>query len=187
MPWRKVLGLGQTAALGPPAAGTAAAAAVVIAIPIVVAAGKLLGSYQWGMRGWNRACGGRNWGDGRFGRRLGRGQRDRGSLSYHRGQRRRGAQGSRSLFHLQDLLFDAGYDLVVFVVVLEEIRHVEEGIAIQADIHKGGLHPRQDARHAALMNAPGQRIFFLALIINFDYLIFFEDRDPGFMAIRGNN
>ena len=65
-------------------------------------------------------------------------------------------------------LFAAGrsHTFVVFARLLEEVRNVKKGVALQAEFDEGGLHPRQDARHAALMNAAYQRILIGTLKVN---------------------
>jgi hypothetical protein len=87
---------------------------------------------------------------------------------------------------LEDFLLHAGHDLVVLFVVLEEIRHVKKRVAIQADIDKSRLHARQDARHPAFVDAPGQGILVFALIIDFGYLIVLDNRHARFVAVRGD-
>jgi hypothetical protein len=184
LPWREILGFGQSAALGTAAASPATPAAVLIAL--LVAARELLGSGQ--RNGWRRRRGNSRRG-GRFGSG---GQLGRGPLAWRRvclsrgNGRRRGSQ-DRSFLHLKDLLFNARYDFVVFVVILEEVRDIQECIAIEANVHEGRLHAGKHACDAALMDTAGQRIFFFTLIVDFDYLIVFEDCHPGFMAIRRNN
>jgi len=52
--------------------------------------------------------------------------------------------------------FVAGYAIDVFVFFLEEIRYVQKCIALQADVYERRLHARQHARHAALVDTPGE-------------------------------
>src|ERR1700722_17850345 len=100
-----------------------------------------------------------------------------GNLAHNDGNRR------HRTIQLEDLLLHASHNLVVFVVVFEEIRNVEKRVPLQADIDKSRLHARQHARYATLMNASSERVFVLALIENLDYLILFEDRHAGFVAV----
>ena len=93
----------------------------------------------------------------------------------------------RNAVQLEDLLLHAGHDLVVLLVVLEEIRNIEERIAVQADIDERRLHARQHPRHPAFVDASRQRIFVFALMINFDYLIVFDDRHACFVAVGGDH
>jgi len=105
------------------------------------------------------------------GRRLdcsGLGTPNRQSLSYYFDVigSRNGKLGGRSafernslrcdLFQLEHLIFHAGDDLVIFLVVFEEIRNIEERISLQADVDEGGLHSRKDAGNLPLMNAAGE-------------------------------
>ena len=56
----------------------------------------------------------------------------------------------------------AGYFIEIFVL-FEEIRHVQKRVALQAQIHEGGLHARQYAGHAPFVDAPCQRVLIGAL------------------------
>ena len=42
----------------------------------------------------------------------------------------------------------------VLVELLDDVGHVEEGVALLADVHEGGLHPGQDPGHLALIEVP---------------------------------
>jgi hypothetical protein len=55
--------------------------------------------------------------------------------------------------HLLHFLFDGRDDLVVLLDSFEEVADVEEGVAIEADIHKGRLHAGQHASDTAFVNA----------------------------------
>ena len=57
------------------------------------------------------------------------------------------------LLHLFDFAFDGGDDVVVVFEIFEEVADVEEGVAIEADIHEGRLHAGQHARDAAFVDA----------------------------------
>ena len=84
---------------------------------------------------------------------------------------------------LQNFLFDCARNLVVLLVVFEEVRNVEERVTVEADINKGRLHARQNARHTALVNAPSQRVLIGALKIDFDQLVVFKNGHFGFVAV----
>ena len=45
------------------------------------------------------------------------------------------------LLRFLDFGFDSGH-MVVFFEVLEKVAHIQEGVAIEADVHKGRLHSR---------------------------------------------
>ncbi len=99
---------------------------------------------------------------GREGRR-GRGRRD-GRLHsvsclgrYRRGLRRRFRghrrhRRNRHAVQFQNLLLHRRDNFVVFVVVLEEVRNVEERVAAQADIDERRLHARKHARHSTFVD-----------------------------------
>jgi len=97
---------------------------------------------------------------------------------------RRGGQGLPGTIQLENLIFHAGHNLVVFFVVFEEIGDVQEGVAIQADVDKSRLHARQHPRHPALVDASRQGIFVLPLVVNLDYLIFLDYRNTRFVPVR---
>jgi len=61
-----------------------------------------------------------------------------------------------------------GMPVIVVFEVFEDIAHVQERVAIQADVHKGGLHARKDSRDFSFVDAADQREFFFALDVDFD-------------------
>jgi hypothetical protein len=87
----------------------------------------------------------------------------------------------------QNLILDRAHDLLIFLVIFEEIGNVQEGIAFQANVHERRLHAGKHPRNPAFMNTTRQRVFLLALKINFDKLIVFEYRHASLVAIRGNH
>src|SRR6185437_13216332 len=72
-------------------------------------------------------------------------------------RRRRGAIGSEHrtalLLHLFHFFFDGRYDVLELLDFFEEVRNVEEGVAIEPDLHEGRLHAWQHARHTAFVDA----------------------------------
>ncbi len=164
----------------PPAASLSAAStapatsAALIVIPVAVPA--LVAPFRRVRAGCGRRRRRRN---GFFhGCFRGRFRFDNGLGPFHRNRRKRGPT-----LLLEDFIFDASYDFVVFVVVFEEIGDIQKGIAIQADIDKCRLHARQNARDSAFMDTSGERIFILPLMENFNYLIVFDHRHACFVAI----
>ena len=79
-------------------------------------------------------------------------------------------------------------EFAVFVLVLqvEEVGDVEEGVALEADIHEGRLHAGQNARDAALVDGAGQSVFVFPLEIDFGELVVFDQCHLGFMRRGGN-
>src|SRR5271156_6522602 len=55
--------------------------------------------------------------------------------------------------HLLGFLFDGGDDVVEVLDVFQEIADVEEGVAIEANLHKGRLHAWQHPRDFAFVDA----------------------------------
>src|ERR1700722_13498352 len=65
-------------------------------------------------------------------------------------------------------LIGMGMTVIVILEVFENVAYVKEGIAIQADIHKRGLHAGEDAGDSALVDAANESELFFALDVNFD-------------------
>jgi hypothetical protein len=57
--------------------------------------------------------------------------------------------------------------VVVIFKIFENVAHVQEGIAIQADIHESRLHSRKDASDFAFIDAADEGELFLALDVDF--------------------
>ncbi len=72
------------------------------------------------------------------------------------------------------------------VFQLHEVGYIEEGVALQAHIDKGGLHAGQDAGDAAVVNGAGQGVFVFAFVVDFRELIVFKDCKPRFMRRAGD-
>src|SRR6185437_13610054 len=51
--------------------------------------------------------------------------------------------------------------------LFHEIGDVEEGVALKADVHEAGLHARQDAGNATVVDGTCESVFVLALVIDF--------------------
>jgi hypothetical protein len=54
----------------------------------------------------------------------------------------------------------------IFAMFLEEIRYVQESVALKPQIHKCGLHSGKHARDTPFMDAARQRVFLAALEID---------------------
>jgi hypothetical protein len=69
-----------------------------------------------------------------------------------------------------------GRQFLDFVRILQfhEIGDVEEGIALQSNVHEGGLHARQDPGDAAFVDRTGQGVFIFAFQVDFSELIVFD-------------
>jgi hypothetical protein len=77
----------------------------------------------------------------------------------------------------------ACYGVDILMVLFEKIGNVEKCVALQANIDKRRLHPRQNARDASFMDAACQRIFVGALEVNFHQLIVFDQRHSGLVPV----
>ncbi len=58
--------------------------------------------------------------------------------------------------------------VVIVFEIFENVADVQEGVAIQPDIHERGLHSREHACDPALVDTANQRELFFALDINFN-------------------
>jgi hypothetical protein len=58
--------------------------------------------------------------------------------------------------------------VVVIFQVFEDVTYVQEGVSIQADVHEGGLHARQDSRDFSFVDAADERKLFFPLDVNLD-------------------
>jgi hypothetical protein len=54
----------------------------------------------------------------------------------------------------------------IFTMFFEEIRYVQEGVALKPQVHKCGLHSGKHARDTPFMDAACQRVFLAALEID---------------------
>ena len=73
----------------------------------------------------------------------------------------------------------------VFLLLFEEIRDVEERVALQSHVDKCGLHSGKDPGDSALVNRAGECVFVFALVVDFRELIVFKNRKPRFMRRAG--
>jgi hypothetical protein len=100
--------------------------------------------------------------------------------------------GRASMANLaRSLVAAAGRGLLQFlgfflVFKFQEVGHIEEGVALQAHIHKCGLHAGQDPCDAAVVNGAGQGVFVFAFVVDLRELIVFKDCKPRFMRRAGN-
>ena len=58
--------------------------------------------------------------------------------------------------------------VIVIFKIFENVADVQEGIAVEPDVHESGLHARKHPRNAALVDTTDQRELFFALDVNFD-------------------
>ena len=59
-----------------------------------------------------------------------------------------------------------GLNLAVFVLRLDEIGDVKEGIALETDLDERRLHAGEHARHFAFVDGAREGVFVLALKVN---------------------
>ena len=83
-------------------------------------------------------------------------------------------------------LFGAASYLVIVLAVLEKVRDIKECVPFETQVDERGLHAGQHACDAAFVDAAGERILVGALEVDFDELVFLEDRDTGFVPVGGD-
>ncbi len=109
-------------------------------------------SRRRGLRGNRRRS--RAFGNRLFRRRSGNALRfdvdrfERGSRAAFRRE-----HGAALILHLLNFFLDRRDDGIELLKPLEEIRNVQEGVAIEADVHKGRLHAGKHASHTPFVDA----------------------------------
>jgi hypothetical protein len=58
--------------------------------------------------------------------------------------------------------------VIIAFEIFEDVTNVEECVAVQADVHKSGLHARKNASDFSFVNAADEGEFFFALDVDFD-------------------
>ena len=76
---------------------------------------------------------------------------------------------------------------LVLLQVFKNVADVQEGVAVEADIHEGRLHAGKHAGYAAFVYASHKRELLLALNVNLYKLTFFENGHTAFVGRCGNN
>jgi hypothetical protein len=71
-------------------------------------------------------------------------------------------RGSRNLRHIVRV------PVVVVLEIFENVADVQEGVAVQANVHESGLHAGEDAGDFSFVDAADEGEFFFALDVNFD-------------------
>jgi hypothetical protein len=116
---------------------------------------------------------------GRSGRRRNGGNRGNG------GDRR--TFSTASFLKLSDFVFYRRNDLVVFFGVFEEVGDIKEGVALEADVHEGGLHPGKDFRDPAFINVAYNPLRSMPFNVVFDEFIVLQNGDLCFLGGGGND
>jgi hypothetical protein len=80
----------------------------------------------------------------------------------------------------------AAFELCGVSRFFHEISDIEEGVAFQANIHKAGLHARENACDATVVDRAGECVLVLALIVDFGEFVFFDDGEPRLMRRAGD-
>ncbi len=79
-----------------------------------------------------------------------------------------------------------GFEVGGVAGLFHEVRDVEEGVALQANVHEGGLHAGQDAGDSAVIDGAGEGVFVLALVVDLGEGVAFDDGEPGLMRRGGD-
>ncbi len=59
--------------------------------------------------------------------------------------------------------------------LFHKVGDVEESVALEANVHKGGLHTGEDASDFAVVNGTSEGIFVLALVVDLGQGVVFDD------------
>ena len=70
--------------------------------------------------------------------------------------------------------------------LLADVGDVEEGVLLEADVDEGGLHPRQDPRHASLVDVSDDAALLAALDLHLGDAAVLEDGDAGLAVVGGD-
>ena len=104
-----------------------------------------------------------------------------------------GTRAPRHLAHPVHPVAPCGTLVIVIVVLLvlvevgDDVRHVEEAVALEADVDERRLHAGQDFRDPALVDVADDAAILLALDEQFSELVVLENGDAGFVAVRGDD
>ena len=71
--------------------------------------------------------------------------------------------------------------------LLEHVGRVEEGVALQAEVHEGGLHAGEDARHRPLVDGAHDAAVRLALEEELGHHAVLEEGDPGLAGVGADD
>ena len=66
-----------------------------------------------------------------------------------------------------DVAVAVGVEVGGVAGLFHEVGDVEEGVALEADVHEGGLHAGEDAGDFAVIDGACEGVFVLALVIDF--------------------
>jgi hypothetical protein len=81
----------------------------------------------------------------------------RAALAYRFARQNFGGNGSGRLRWAMTMRITVPMAVIVIFKIFENVADVQKGIAVEADIDKGGLHTGEDAGDAALVDAADQR------------------------------
>ena len=70
--------------------------------------------------------------------------------------------------------------------LLADVGDVEEGVLLEADVDEGRLHPRQDPRHAPLVDVADDAALLPAFDLHLGDAAVLEDGHPGLAIVGGD-
>ena len=70
--------------------------------------------------------------------------------------------------------------------LLADVGDVEEGVLLEADVDEGRLHPRQDPRHAPLVDVADDAALLPAFDLHLGDAAVLEDGHPGLAVVGGD-
>jgi hypothetical protein len=80
----------------------------------------------------------------------------------------------------------AGVEVGGVAGFFHEVGDVEEGVALETDVHKGGLHAREDAGDFAVIDGTGEGVFVLALVVDLGQAFVFDDGETSLVRSTGD-
>ena len=85
------------------------------------------------------------------------------------------------------LVFVTRFELLERLERVHHVRHVEEAIALEPELHEGGLHAGQHLRDAPLVDVAHHSALILALDEELRHLVVLEDGYARFVVVRGDD
>lgn len=79
-----------------------------------------------------------------------------------------GVHGNRNRRGCRSVRLGMPMAVIVILKIFENIADIQEGIAIETNVHESGLHARKHSGYAAFVDATDKRELFFALDVDFD-------------------
>ena len=90
-------------------------------------------------------------------------------------------------WHRRCVVLVAGFEPLEFLDRVDDLRNVQERVALEPDVDEGRLHPRKHLGHSSFVDVANDAALILAFDENFDDLIVLENRHARVVARRGDD